>query len=396
MKVKSAVSIEFTAINLNGKTVDLTVRGGVIESISAAPGPAAKVILPLPVDPHVHLDKTFTAGRCMSRKPGLFGAIEAMEADLPNWTEEDLRGRIGRAFVEAHEHGVRAMRSHVDWQFEVEPLAWGVLGEMAQDWRGKLEVQRASLTPLDLLGEPSFGAEIAKKVAADGEVLGCFVYRNDNLGERLNHVFDLAAKHELRLDFHVDEGLDAEADAFDWIVALTKRYGMAGRVLCGHACSLSIRPAADVSRVIDAAADAGIALTVLPTTNLWLQDAEHGVTPRKRGLAPMHELRAAGVPVLLGADNVADPFYPMGVYDMLDVLRTASFAAHLIPGDWLDAITSAPARALGIEAPEIKVGAPADFILVDGHDWEDALRKPRALRQVLRAGQIQCERKEAA
>jgi cytosine/adenosine deaminase-related metal-dependent hydrolase len=86
----------------------------------------------------------------------------------------------------------------------------------------------------------------------------------------------------------------------------------------------------------------------------------------------------------------------MGVYDMLDVLRTASVAAHLIPGDWLDAITSAPARAMGIEAPEIKVGAPADFILVDGHDWEDALRKPRASRQVLRAGQIQCERKEAA
>lgn len=158
------------------------------------------------------------------------------------------------------------------------------------------------------------------------------------------------------------------------------------RVLCGHARSLSIRPDQDVARVLDAAGRAGVALTVLPTTNLHVQDIEPGRTPRLRGLAPMQELRAAGVQVLLGTDNVRDPFYPFGSYDPVQVLRLATLAAHLTPGDWLDAITTAPARAMGLAEPATKVGVPADFIIIDGADWAEALSSPRAIRQIYRAG----------
>ena len=161
-------------------------------------------------------------------------------------------------------------------------------------------------------------------------------------------VFRLAAAHGLRLDFHVDEGLRPEANAFDDIVRMTAEYGMAGRVLCGHACALSIRPDADVARVMDAAGRAGVALTVMPTTNLHLQDMVPGRTPRLRGLAPMQELRAAG--------------------------------------DWLDAITTAPARAMGLASPEIAVGAPADFITIAGADWAEALASSRAIRQLYGGG----------
>jgi len=388
------VITEFNDILLDGQTVNVTVREGCIASISPNFGPAKRVILPLPVDPHVHLDKTFTIGRCQSAEPGLFGAIEAMAGDALNWTETDLRTRMTQALSEAYDNGIAAMRSHIDWIQADVPLAWEVLGELAQDWRGRVHIQRASLSPLDMLGDPACGSTIATRVARDNEVLGCFVYRNKGLDELLEQVFDLAAQRNLLLDFHVDEGLDIEADAFDRIVALTSRYNMAGRVLCGHACSLSIRPEAEVSRVLDAAAEAGIALTVLPNTNLWLQDSKQNATPRQRGFAPIHELQAAGVPVLFGTDNVADPFYRMGTYDALDVLRIASVAAHLVPSDWLHSITTGPARAMGVNAPEIKVGAPADFILIEGYSWDDALRDPRAQREIIRGGAIQPERKD--
>ena len=159
-------------------------------------------------------------------------------------------------------------------------------------------------------------------------------------------------------------------------------------MLCGHACSLAIRPAADVARVLADAARAGVALTVLPATNSHLQDMQPGRSPRLRGLAPMQELRAAGVAVLLGADNVRDPFYPYGSYDPLDVLRQACFAAHLDPADWLDAITTAPAAAMGLPAPRLAVGEPANFIRIEAADWAEVLCRPRAVRQIYRAGRL--------
>ena len=359
---------DLAALHLNGATVAITVADGRIASLSAVQGPARAVVLPLVVEPHVHLDKTHTIHRCRADKPGLFGAIEAMRRDFGNWSEADLRARITRGMQDAYDNGVAAMRSHVDWNTQGVPLSWGVMGEVAQDWRGRLTLQRASLSGLEVIGDPDLGPPIAARVAADGGVLGCFIYRHADIPERLERVFRLAVQHGLRLDFHVDEGLEPEANAFDHIVALTALHGMGGRVLCGHACSLAIRPEDQVARVMDAAARAGVALTVNPTTNLYLQDMTPGRTPRLRGLAPVQELRAAGVPVLLGCDNVRDPFYPFGSYDPVEMLRLASLVAHLTPGDWLDAITTAPAAAMGLPAPGIAVGAPADFITIAGAD----------------------------
>ncbi|MDE0697532.1 MAG: amidohydrolase family protein [Boseongicola sp.] len=390
------MSTEFSHVLLNGRTVALGLRQGRIATIEPRQEPARHVAIPLPVDPHVHLDKTFTAGRCRSARPGLFGAIDAMETDLANWSEEDLRSRMGRALKEASDNGICALRSHVDWPEPKAPLAWHVLGEMAQDWRSRVRVQRASLTPLDLLGDPDHGPGIAKRVADDGEVLGCFVYRNSRIDEWLERVFALASRHGLRLDFHVDEGLESEADAFDRIVALTAGHRLAGRVLCSHACSLSIRPEREVARTAAAAAEAGVALAVLPTVNLWLQDSSRNRTPRLRGLAPVHEMRAAGVSVLFGSDNVADPFYPFGSYDAIEVLRLASVSAQFDPAEWLDAITTGPGEALGLDRPPLAVGAPADFLLIEGHDWNEALRSPRARRLVVRTGEIGQDARAAA
>lgn len=166
------MSSNLSAICLNGQTVDLTIAAGVIVSLTEVPGPARAVILPLPIEPHVHLDKTFTAQRCRAQKPGLFGAIEAMAQDVGNWTADDLRLRMMRAIEDAWSNGVAAMRSHCDWTAPTVPLAWDVMGEVAQDCRGRMPLQRASLSGIDLLGDPDHGPPIAARVARDGAVLG--------------------------------------------------------------------------------------------------------------------------------------------------------------------------------------------------------------------------------
>lgn len=380
------MSSDLTHIHVNGVVVSITVAGGVIAALTPAQGPARAVAMPLAVDAHVHLDKCFTAHRCRAAKPGLFGAIEAMAADKAQWSADDLRTRITRGLADAAGNGVGLIRSHVDWTEPAVPLAWSVMGEAAPPG---MTVQRAALVSLDLLGDPDIGPGIAARVAADGGVLGSFVYRHANYADHLKQVFRLAADHGLRLDFHVDEGLDADAIGIDEIARLTRAHGMGGQVLCGHGCALSIRD--DTDRAIGLMAEAGLALTILPTTNLHLQDMAPGRTPRLRGMAPAQELRNAGVTVLFASDNVRDPFYPYGTHDPIEMLRLACLTLHLDPDDWLAAITDDAARACGVSPARLEVGAPADFITLSGADWREALADPRAPRRIYRAGMAQTQ-----
>lgn len=364
---------------------EIEVADGKIRALTPSAGAGGGLVLPPLADIHVHLDKTFTSARMPGRALSLPHAIEMMAADARRWDEADLRTRAGRALARAYAHGTAVMRTHLDWDTAAPPPAWAVLRELVQDWRGRIDLQLAALTPLDCF--EAAGEAIAREVAAHGGVLGAFVYRNADLAGKLAQVFDLAERHGLALDFHVDEGLEAEAQGFDAIVAETARRGLSGRVLCGHACALSIRPADEVARLLERAASAGVGLVVLPTCNAWLQDGAPGRTPRLRGLAPLHEARAAGMPVMFGSDNVRDGFYPLGDYDLFEVLRAAVPSGHLDPAAWLDAITAIPAAWMGRDLA-LREGGPADFIRIHATDLDDAVSRPRARREVWRGGHI--------
>ncbi|MBP7000273.1 amidohydrolase family protein [Amaricoccus sp.] len=375
----------FGSVWLGGASVEVAVAGGRIARIAPSPRRPERTMLPGLVDAHVHLDKTHTVGRIGRRPASLHEAIALHFEDMARWTAEDVRARASRGLAEAEAQGIVALRTHVDWTEAQAPLAWAVLGELAEAWRGRIRIDRAALAPLDLLAGEA-GAAIADRVRADGATLGAFVYANEHLPAKLETAFGLALRRDLALDFHVDEGLDRSLVGLDTIVALTRRLGMAGRVLCGHCCALALRPEAEAAQVLEAAAEAGVALVALPTTNLYLQDARDGRTPRMIGLAPVQEARAAGVPVALALDNVRDAFYPYGDYDLLDAWRIGVLAAHLDPDDWIDAISAVPAAALGLAPPRIAEGEPADFVLIEAASPAEFVSHPRARREVWRNG----------
>lgn len=364
---------------------DLTHQGGRITALRPSATPGGGLITPLMADIHTHLDKTFTIQRMPRRAESLFDAIEMMADDAGRWTGDDIRARALLALTRAWHHGTALMRSHVDWHGAEAPPAWPILCELAQEWRGRIGLQLASLTPLDVL--PQIGPAIAARLRADGGILGAFVYRNDDLAAKVAPVFDLAEKYGLDLDFHVDEGLEAQAQGFDAIVAQAEARGMGTRVLCGHCCSLSVREPDQVARLLERAARAGVGLTVLPGANSYLQDASTGRTPRLRGLAPLQEAAQAGMAVMIGSDNVRDGFFPYGDYDLTDVFRLAVVAGHLPPEGWLDAVTTRPAAWMG-GSTEIREGGPASFIRHEAADLAELVSRPRAARQIWRDGHV--------
>jgi cytosine/creatinine deaminase len=260
---------------------------------------------------------------------------------------------------------------------------------LAHKWHSKIALQRVSLTPLDVLADPVEGTKIAATVARTGGVLGCFVYRNENLKKKLEKVFALAASYELELDFHVDEGLDADAEGLRKIAEMVPRFSMQGRVVCGHVCSLIAQPLNVAQATLKMCKDAGIALVTLPTTNLFLQGRAGGETPQQRGLTRIHEARAAGVMLALASDNHHDPFYPYGDLDVWSAFTLGAQLAHLKNpvSDWLDLITSAPAYLMGLpDVSPVQIGSPADFVLLNARNDYEALARPQTDRVVIRSG----------
>ncbi|KAB2722686.1 amidohydrolase family protein [Brucella intermedia] len=368
---------------------DIQIEGNRIASLVPSQARDGGSVTPLFADIHVHLDKTFTIRRIAENGDAkvdcLFDAIDLMNTDRKNWSEADIRARATQGLQAAFEQGVGAMRSHVDWTTPEVPTAWPVLNELRQEWKDRLDLQLAALVHGDLVLDA--GSQIAAHVAKDGGVFGAFFYRNADLEAKIEEMFRVAVQHGLNLDFHVDEGLEVEADGFSLIVSATARHGMAGRVLCGHACSLSLRGPDELQRILDAAANAGTALVSLPTSNLYLQDRIGGKSPRLRGVAPLKEARAAGMDVMLGSDNVGDAFYPYGNYDPLAILRLAAPVCHVEPQKWLDSITTLPSRLIGSERIQpLQVDGLASFIWHDAEDLTDLISRPQARRVVWRDG----------
>ncbi|MCB4379751.1 amidohydrolase family protein, partial [Synechococcus sp. MU1644] len=155
-------------------------------------------------------------------------------------------------------------------------------------------------------------------------------------------------------------------------------------ILCGHCVSLMDRPLHDVQRIADKLARAGITVCTLPITNLYLQGRTDG-TPDRRGITRLRELRDAGVPIVVGSDNVADAFCPVGAHDPCAALALACVAAHLDPpmGDWLPAITTDAAHALGGAAVTVDGAHLTDMLTCDVTHTADLLSGRVPLRPAL-------------
>lgn len=370
---------------------DVVISGTRVESIGpgASQHEARGTLISAPVEAHAHIDKNFTVQEVGAAQGNLFAAIERMGKHRDGWTASDLRPRMQRAVQEAWQSGTRALRTHIDWVQAEPPAALAVFEQLRDEWRGRVELQFVSLTPLDLFADHAAGERIAREVQRAGGALGAFVYRNDGIVNKLGRVFDLAQQHDLSLDFHVDEGLDADASGLRSIAQLVRARDFKQRVVCGHCCSLSVQDDAVAHETLALCAGAGLHLVALPTTNLYLQGAWDR-TPVQRGITRLHEAAALGLRASLATDNVQDAFYPYGSYDLVETFGLGVQMAHLAPAmDWLDTITVNPARALGLAWDgRIAPGCPADFLLLQATD-EHELIGPRARqRRVIRAGHL--------
>lgn len=384
---------------------DILVVDGVVAAVDAAgtvptaPGVVpvlldGAMVFPCFVDAHTHLDK----GHIWPRTPnpdGTFpGALAAVAADrAAHWSAADVEARMSFALKSAFAYGTAAIRTHIDSLPAQIDISWPVMAALREAWRGRIDLQASSLCGIDVAVEEGYLPRIAAVARRFGGGLGCVTYMSPNLPGGLEAIFRTAREAGLPLDFHVDETLDPGAHSLRLIAEAAIRYGWPsaglGRIVVGHCCSLSAQPEAEVERTLDLVAEAGMAVVSLPMCNMYLQDRRPGLTPRRRGVTLLHEMKARGIPVMVASDNTRDPFYAYGDLDMLETYREATRILHFDHpvGDWPRAVTTTPAEACGFAGRgRIAAGTAADLVVFRGRSWTELLSRPQSDRTVIRAG----------
>lgn len=83
--------------------------------------------------------------------------------------------------------------------------------------------------------------------------------------------------------------------------------------------------------------------------------------------------------VAVGADNVADPWFPAGNFDPMALIASCLPLAQLAPWQRLGLMpfTTAAASLMDLAWDGvIAAGAPADLIVLDVGSWSEALMRP--------------------
>jgi len=212
--------------------------------------------------------------------------------------------------------------------------------------------------------------------------------------ESVRLLCEYAAEQGLMVDMHCDESDDPMSRHIETLAAETQRLGLQGRVTGSHLTSMHSMDNYYASKLIPLIAESGVAAIANPLINITLQ-GRHDSYPKRRGMTRVPELLAAGVPVAFGHDCVMDPWYGLGSGDMLEVahmgLHVAQMTGQQAMRQCYQAVTTTPARILGLEGYGIAPGCKADLVWLDAGGPVEAIRLRAARRMVLRRGQVVSE-----
>ena len=340
-------------------------------------------------EPHAHLDKAFLSERVGNPTGDLMGAINAMEANRHLMTIDDTIARAERAVRLMVSNGVTAIRTHADVTEWNSLDAIEALTEVRNRTRDIVEMQIVALLGWPLSGDLGHAnLTLGKKAIELGaDILGgCPHLDVDPVGANIA-LLRLATELGCALDLHTDEHTDAHRVSLEDLAERVMATKFANSVTASHCVSLGMQTEEVQQRISEKVALANIGIITLPHTNLFLQGRENLTAP-PRGLTAISKLRTAGVRVAAGADNLQDPFNPLGSGDPLETAALMVLAAHQLPGDAFDAISNTAKSVIGTAQSRLKIGDRADLMLTQAESLREAIANRSTRSMVMYRGKL--------
>jgi cytosine deaminase len=370
-----------------GSPVDIGVSGGkivAVESGLAADAPVYDADGHLAcaglVETHIHLDKTRIIDRCPPEDGRNANAVPRVAAVKATFTEEDVYHRASTTLENCIKHGTTRMRTHVELDGGVELRSFDALEKLRNDYAWAIDIELCVFPQEGLTNNPRSDELLVQALKRGARVIGAAPnYDPDKTGQ-IHRIFDLAREYDVDIDMHLDSGNSSADMDIHLVCELTRKYGLGGRVAVGHGCKYSTLPPADLRTLAAEIADAGVAVTVLPATDLYMmgRDQDHSV---RRGVADANVLVENGVNCSISSNNILNPFTPLGDGNLIRIANMQANVCQIGEAarlrDCFSMLTDRSARLLRLRDYGIAVGNPADIVVFDAATPEQAIAEVR-------------------
>lgn len=363
--------------------MDIGVEGGVIAAMEpglTAEGEeldaAGNLVSPGLIETHIHLDKSRILDRATPSPNRGTDHMMRVSAVKPGFTVDDVYARAKETIEHAMMHGTMHMRTHVELDPNVGLRGFDALQQLAKDCAYGLDLELCVFAQEGLTNAPETDKNLVAALDRGAKVIGGAPgYDPDHAGQ-INRVFELAREYDVDVDLHLDVGYTTDDMDIGLVCDLADKYGWGGRVAVGHGTKYSCLPPAELEALGKRMADAGVALAVLPATDLFVmgRHQDHSVL---RGVADANALVACGVNCSLSTNNVLNPFTPFGDSSLV---RLANMYAHIAQrgmaeeqAECFEMLTRRSAKILRRDDYGIAVGNPADFVVWNAASAGDAI-----------------------
>jgi cytosine/creatinine deaminase len=377
-------------------TVDIAVEGGRIAAIGPnltsdaeiydAGGRIACAGL---IETHIHLDKSRIIDRCPLPEGRRVNPVTTVAPLKSAMSVEDIYTRAETTLKECLVNGATRMRTQVEIDPAMGLRGFEAINALAAAYKWAIDIEACVFPQDGLTNYPGTEELLVQALEAGAPVLGAAPRYDSDPTAQVDRIFALAREYDVPLDLHLDVGDSTEHMDVRRVLELTERYKLGGRVVVGHMAKLSLMPPAESATMARRLADAGIAVTVLPATDLYLmgRDRDHDV---RRGVADVNHLHAHGVTCSLSSNNVLNPATPYGDCSLIRIANLHANVLQVVGGPKLRELflmlSEHSARLLNLEDYGLEVGKPADIVIIDAATPEQAVAEIRPPLAVWKRG----------
>lgn len=368
-----------------GRTADIGIANGKIAAIEGGLSAEAEIldlggrlVSPGFVETHLHLDKSCILDRCSAQRGDLGEAISEVAKAKKTFTPEDVYRRARRTLERCILNGT----THIRTQLEVDPGIGlkgleGVL-PLVKEYAWAVDLEICVFPQEGMLNSPGTEELMVETLRRTGGTIGACPYTDSDPNGQIDRIFELAREFDVDIDMHLDFTLDPANMDLLHVCKRAEDFKYGGRVAIGHVSKLSALPSEKFAAAAKRLQSAGVALTALPSTDIYLMGRAHDHNV-PRGLTPTHKLLHQGVNCSLATNNVLNPFTPFGDCSLL---RMANLYANVAQvgtahdiAECFHMVTSRAAKLMNLPGYGVKVGSSADLVVLDCEDIHAAVRE---------------------
>ena len=328
------------------------------------------------IETHVHLDKSRIIDRCTPQARASLSPIKGVTPLKASMSVEDVRARAARTLEQCILNGTTRMRTQVEVDPGIGMRGFEAVQSLIADYKWAIDLEICVFPQEGLTNYPGTDELLVEGLRRGAKLIGGAPRYDTDPAGQIERIFALAREFDVDIDIHLDVGHTPDGMNVHVVRELTEKYKRGGRVVVGHMAKLSLLPPHAVRALARRLADAGIAVTVLPATDLFLmgRDQDHSV---RRGVADANLLIGEGVNCSLSSNNILNPATP---YGDCSLIRMANLYANVLqldrPAELAECfrmLTDRSAKLLNFDDYGLAVGRPGDIVIINAHSPEQAV-----------------------